>query len=131
MWWWILAACALAFATKFVGFLLPRSLLERQSVLRVTAAMTVGLLASLIATNGFSTGALVVFDARAAALAVAVTALVFQIPFLLVVVLGAASSALVRLVTEPAAEPWLSLAVCFGCAALVAVRVLRARRHAE
>ena len=53
MWLWILAACAIAYATKLVGYLLPERWLESPWVTRLSHGVTVGLLASLVATNAF------------------------------------------------------------------------------
>ncbi|MCI6573878.1 MAG: AzlD domain-containing protein [Actinomycetaceae bacterium] len=128
MWWWILAACAIAFATKLVGFLVPEKVLERPAVEHVAAVVTVGLLASLVATNAFSSGHAVVLDARCAALAVAVVALSFRVPFLAVVILGAAVSAGMRAFVPSYYEPQVSavaLIVALGIVALHAARDMR------
>lgn len=94
---WILAAAAIAYATKFAGYLVPAEWLQSPWVLRVSSAVTVGLLAALVMTNTFVSGAAVVVDARLVALIVATVALLLRAPFLLVVVLGAAAAALTRL----------------------------------
>ncbi|WP_374927778.1 AzlD domain-containing protein [Kytococcus sedentarius] len=95
-WGWLLAACGLAFGLKLAGYLLPRSVLERPAALHVAAMVTVGLLAALTVMNTFTSGRELTVDARIAALVVAVVALRMRAPFLLVVVLGAASVAVVR-----------------------------------
>ena len=56
LWIWILAACAIAYATKLVGYLLPERWLETPWVSTLSHGVTVGLLASLVATNAFLTG---------------------------------------------------------------------------
>lgn len=96
--WWILAAAAIAYGTKFVGYLVPASWLESPWVSRLSSTVTVGLLAALVMSNTFGAGAQVVLDARAVALGAAAVALVLRAPFLLVVLVGAAASALARLV---------------------------------
>lgn len=96
-WDWLLLACAAAFAIKLVGYLLPARWLEGRSMLRVTGAVTVGLLASLVAVNTFADGQGVVVDARVGALLAAIVALLCRVPFLGVVVVGAAAAALLRL----------------------------------
>ena len=90
MWLWILAACAIAYATKLVGYLLPERWLESPWVTRLSHGVTVGLLASLVATNAFVTGTAITLDAR-------VVALILRAPFLAVVVIGAVAAALARL----------------------------------
>ena len=97
LWIWILAACAIAYATKLVGYLLPERWLETPWVSPLSHGVTVGLLASLVATNAFLTGTSVSLDARLVALLAAGVALVLRAPFLAVVVVGAAAAALARL----------------------------------
>ena len=63
---------------------------------RVAVTLTIGLLASLTAMNAVAAGASVALDARLAALAVAAVALLLRLPFLAVVVLGAAAAAALR-----------------------------------
>lgn len=98
LWWWILAAAAIAYATKMVGYLVPSAWLENSWVTRISSTVTVGLLAALVMTNTFVSGTAVVLDARMVALAAAAVALVLRAPFLLVVVIGAAAAALARLI---------------------------------
>lgn len=92
-WTWILIACGIAFATKLVGYLLPQAWLEQPRVQRTAAGMTVGLLASLVAVNTFVSGTVLTLDARAVALVAAAIALLLRAPFLVVVLIGAASAA--------------------------------------
>ena len=96
-WGWILLASALAFATKFAGFLVPPRWLDAPRARAAAMALTVGLLASLTAVNTFASGQALALDARVAALLAAAAALALRLPFLAVVVLGAAASALARL----------------------------------
>ena len=62
----------------------------------MAASLTVALLAALTVMNTVASGTALVLDARLAALAVAAVALWLRAPFLLVVVLGALASALLR-----------------------------------
>lgn len=101
MTWWILLACLVAFATKLAGYLLPESLLENRAVVAVTSAMTIGLLGALIATNALTRGHSLALDSRILAVVVALVALRLRAPFILVVVLGAASVALGRALGLP------------------------------
>lgn len=99
MWTALLLATAIAFATKLAGHLVPAHLLESPRVRRVTGALPVALLAALVATQAFTApGGALVLDARAVAVGVAVVALLLRAPFLLVVVLGAATAAVLRAV---------------------------------
>jgi len=95
-WDWLLLACLLAFATKLSGYLLPAKWLEGPRMLRIASAMTIGLLASLVTVNTLASGGGIIFDARLGSLVVALLALLLRAPFLLVVVLGAGTAALLR-----------------------------------
>lgn len=96
LWWWVLAACAVAYLSKLSGYLVPARILDTPRMGRVAAALTIGLLASLTAVNTFASGQQLVLDARVGALAAAGIALVLRAPFLVVVVVGAAAAALLR-----------------------------------
>ncbi|MFJ6002043.1 AzlD domain-containing protein [Arthrobacter sp. NPDC092385] len=97
LWGWILLACAISIATKFLGFLVPAKLLDNPRMLRVAGSVTIGLLAALTAVNTFASGQVLVVDARVAALAAAAVALWLRAPFLVVVVVGALAAGLARL----------------------------------
>lgn len=101
LWGWILAASLVAFATKFAGYLVPHSLLESAGFQRASRAMTIGLLAALVASNAFASGQALALDARVLSLLAAGVALWFRAPFLLVVIIGAAAAAVGRLLGLP------------------------------
>ncbi len=96
LWGWILAASLLAYATKLSGYLIPTRWLENDRMPHVAGMLTIGLLASLTAMNAFSSGPMLALDARAGALLAAACALWMRVPFLGVVIIGAAVSALLR-----------------------------------
>lgn len=50
-WTWLLLASAVAFATKFSGYLLPPRWLAGPRMARMAGVLTVGLLAALVAVN--------------------------------------------------------------------------------
>lgn len=97
MWWAVLGACALAYALKLAGYLVPQHVLEIPWVHRVTPLLPVALLSALIVTQAAltSTGHFVL-DARAAGVGVAVVLLILRAPFLVVVAAAAVTAALVR-----------------------------------
>ncbi len=97
LWGWILLACAVSIATKFLGFLVPAKLLDNPRMLRVAGSLTIGLLAALTAVNTFASGQALVLDARVAALVAAAVALWLRAPFLVVVVVGALAAGAARL----------------------------------
>ena len=91
---WIVLACVIAFLTKLVGYLLPRAWFEREGFQKVSASLTIGLLAGLVAVNTVTDGQQVVLDSRVLALAAAAVALYFKAPYLVVVLVGALAAAL-------------------------------------
>jgi len=97
LWIWLLIACALAYAWKLVGYLVPAKLLEDPRMSRVAGTMTIGLLASLTVVNSVASGQSLAAAARLGALAAAAIALALRAPFLLVVVLGAGTAAVLRM----------------------------------
>jgi uncharacterized membrane protein len=100
LWTWILLASALAYATKLSGYLVPARFLENPHMTRIAGTLTIGLLASLTAMNAFSAGQALTFDARVGALIAGGIALWLRIPFLGVVIVGAAAAALLRMVAS-------------------------------
>ncbi len=96
MWPIVLIASLGTYLEKLLGYVLPHSLLERESVRRMTGLLPVSLLAALVAVETFADGSNVTVDARVLGLAVAFIALAFRAPFLLVVVLAALSTGLAR-----------------------------------
>ena len=97
LWIWLLIACALAYAWKLVGYFVPARLLEDPRMSRVAGTMTIGLLASLTVVNTVATGQSLAADARLGALVAAAAALALRAPFLVVVLAGAGTAALLRM----------------------------------
>jgi len=100
-WVWIAVACVVAYATKLLGYLVPRRWLTNPRVARVAGTLTIGLLASLTMANAVATGQQLVVDARLGALVAAAVALLLRAPFLVVVIVGAAAAAGLRLLGLP------------------------------
>ena len=94
LWTAIVLACAATYLTKLAGYAVPARWLQNPRMTRVAGAITVALLSALTVMNTFAAGTALVIDARLAALGVA--ALALWLPFLLVVLLGAAAAGLVR-----------------------------------
>jgi hypothetical protein len=63
--------------------------------------MTIGLLASLTVLNAVATGTALTLDSRVGALVAAAIALLLRAPFLVVVIVGAATAGLLRLIGLP------------------------------
>lgn len=97
LWAIVLVASALAFGLKYVGYVVPHHWLDGARTKRVTGLLPVALLSALVVVQAFTTpSGSVTLDARAAAVAVAALALLLRAPFLLVVVLAAATAAGLR-----------------------------------
>lgn len=97
MWIAVVLASLGCYALKLAGVSLPQRVLEHPRAVRVAAILPVALLAALIATSTVTDGSRLVLDARAAGLAAAAVAVWRRAPFLVVVVLAAVVTALVRL----------------------------------
>jgi uncharacterized membrane protein len=95
-WAGVLVASLSCYALKLAGLSLPQAWLRNHKVQRTVPLIPVALLASLVATQTFSTGTHLVLDVRAPALAVAAAAVLLRAPFLVVVVAAAATAALLR-----------------------------------
>jgi len=97
MWTGLLVASAACYALKLAGLSLPARWLQDLRIQRTVPLLPIALLAALVATQTFSVGQHLTIDARAAALAVAVIAVILRAPFLVVIVVAAATAALLRL----------------------------------
>jgi branched-subunit amino acid transport protein len=98
-WIAIFATAAACFALKLAGWSLPPRLLEQQRLQRAAALLPFALLAALVVVQTFSHGRALEVDARAAGLAAAGVAVLRRAPFIVVLVVAAATAAVVRAVT--------------------------------
>ena len=96
-WTAVLLSAGGCFALKMLGWAVPGRVLDEPKVRRTVVLLPVALLAALVVVQAFADGRALRLDARAAGLAVAVVAVLLRAPFLLVVVLAAATAALLRL----------------------------------
>jgi branched-subunit amino acid transport protein len=100
--WVAVIACAVGcYLLKLAGMSVPARVLERPVVRRLADLMPVALLAALIAVQvftGTSRGGdpVLTVDARLAGLGAALVALLLRAPFLVVVVVGALTAAVLR-----------------------------------
>ena len=97
MWAAVLAGSAGCYLLKLAGMSMPRRVLDDPRARRVAALLPVGLLAALAAVQTFADGRHLTVDARVAGVAVALVAIWRRWPFLVVVGLAAATTALLRL----------------------------------
>ena len=94
----LLLACLGCYALKVFGAVLPRRYLDHPLVREAAPLVPVALLVGLIVVNSLASGRHVQPDARLAGMAVAFAGVLAKVPFLAVVVLAAATTALVRAV---------------------------------
>jgi branched chain amino acid efflux pump len=95
-WAGVLIGSAGCYALKVLGVSVPRRVLDHPRVQRVADLLPIAMLAALAATQTLATGHHLGVDARAAGVAVALVAIRFRAPFIVVVTLAAAVSAVVR-----------------------------------
>lgn len=95
-WGFVLALAATAYGFKVVGLVLLGGRQLPAVVDRCVALIPAALVAAIIVKDTFGTGQALVVDARAAGIAVAVVAAWRRAPLVVVIVLGAAVTALVR-----------------------------------
>lgn len=96
LWLAVVSAGLATFAIKLVGHLLPRHWLAQPRVARVAALVTVALLSALVAIQAATSGGRIVLDSRLAGIAAAVVALLVKAPFVVVVLVAAVVTALLR-----------------------------------
>jgi len=96
LWLVVVVASFACVSLKLAGYLVPRSVLERPTPSRVADLLTVALLAALTAVQALGAGTAVVIDARLPALAVAAGLFALRVPFVLVVILAAATAGTIR-----------------------------------
>jgi branched-subunit amino acid transport protein len=97
-WLGIVVAGVGCYLLKLAGLSVPARVLERPLVDRVADLLPVALLSALIAVQVVASGHDLVLDARLVGLGAAFVALLLRAPFIVVVLVAAASAALVRLV---------------------------------
>lgn len=97
IWAAVLIGSAVAYTLKALGFVVPERMLDKPLVAQLVAMFPIALLSALLAVVTVADGMAVVIDARVAAVAAAAVALMLRAPFLVVVVVGAASAAFIRI----------------------------------
>lgn len=98
IWAGVVAASLACYGLKLAGLSLPARWLRDARIQRTVPLIPIALLAALVSTQTFATGSQLRLDARAVALAVAGIAVLLRAPFLVVVIVAAATAALLRLI---------------------------------
>jgi len=96
IWWAVILGSLLAYALKLAGHSVPHRFLDKPIVLSVADYLPIALLSALVAVQTFAVGQTLVLDARFAGLAAAGVALLLRAPFLVVVLVAAATAAALR-----------------------------------
>lgn len=96
MWFAVLAGAAGCYALKYVGSAIPGHVLEKPTVKQVVLLLPISLLCALVAVQTIATNQSLVVDARVPAMAIATLALRFKSPFIVVVLIAAATAAGLR-----------------------------------
>ena len=97
VWLVILIAAVAVYVLKFAGYLVPQSFVERPTPARVSNLLTVALLSALIAVQTLERSGEIVVDARVPAVLLAAVMFALRVPFIIVIVVAAATAALLRL----------------------------------
>jgi len=96
IWLTIIGATAVIMAIKLSGHFVPPKWVSSPKISPIVALVSVALLAGLTTTQTLANGNHIVIDPRLAAIAVAAIALWRKAPFIVVVLLAAATAALLR-----------------------------------
>jgi hypothetical protein len=96
MWFAVLAGAAGCYLLKFIGSAVPAHYLEQVTVEKVTLLLPISLLSALVAVQTLAASQTLVVDARLPALAMSAVALRFKAPFIVVVIISAATAAALR-----------------------------------
>ena len=96
IWAAVLLGSAACYALKALGYVVPGRVLDKPLVAQLVAMFPVALLSALLAVVTLGDGMAITFDARVAAVMAAAIALALRAPFLVVVVVGAATAAVLR-----------------------------------
>jgi uncharacterized membrane protein len=97
LWTGIVVLVVGCFGLKYAGLSIPPRVLDHPVTVRAADLIPVALLGALIAVQVFADGSSVTIDARLLGLVVAAVLLSLRVPFLPMVVLAAASAALLRM----------------------------------
>ncbi|MFM1753036.1 MAG: hypothetical protein RL119_1998 [Actinomycetota bacterium] len=95
-WWLILALAVGAYAFKFTGLVILGGRTLPAQFERCLALIPAAVISALIIKDTMTQGQDIVIDARAAGIAVAIVAAWRQAPLIVVIILGAATTALLR-----------------------------------
>lgn len=97
VWLGIIIGSLAVYSWKLIGHLVPRRLLDHPRVAASANYLTVALMSALVGVQTFTSGREIAFDARFAAVLLAVLLTILRVPFLVMVAAAATLAALLRL----------------------------------
>lgn len=97
LWLIVIVASLACLALKLIGYMVPPDILDAPAPSRIANLLTVALLSALVGVQTLGAGTGLEFDARVPALVVAVVLFALRVPFVVVVILAAATAALIRM----------------------------------
>lgn len=100
-WLWLAIGIAACLTFKIAGLLVPQRMLVRPPIARFTEAVPVALLGALIFVETATTGPHLALDGRLPGLVVAAICIRLRAPFPVVIIMAAATAAVLRLVGGP------------------------------
>ena len=95
-WLPVIVGGVVGFLLKLTGYSLPESVIGRPVVRRIASLLPIAMLSALMLVQTFGKGQALVLDARIGGLIAAIVALRFKAPFIVVVIIGAATAAILR-----------------------------------
>lgn len=96
IWAAVFVTAAGCYALKLAGWFIPSSLLMRPQVRSAATLLPIALLSALVVVQVFGNGKHLTVDARAASLVAAAVCLYLKLPFLVMVLVAAATAAVIR-----------------------------------
>ena len=96
-WWPVIVASLGCYVLKLAGTLIPQQWVERPLVRDALLLLPVALIVGLVVMNTVDGGRAITIDARLIGLGTALLAILARAPFLVVVLVAGATTALVRL----------------------------------
>jgi branched-subunit amino acid transport protein len=96
IWIAVIAASLAVYSWKIIGSNLPERILNNPKISRLATYLTVALMAGLVGVQGFVNNRDITLDARLPALLLAVVLAILRVPFIVIVLVAAATAAGIR-----------------------------------
>ncbi|MFM5951415.1 MAG: AzlD domain-containing protein [Micrococcales bacterium] len=96
LWIAVIVASFAVYSWKILGSTIPERYLNNPKVTSLASLLTVALMAGLVGVQGFVNDRDIVVDERLPALLLAVVMAIFRVPFILIVLVAAATAAALR-----------------------------------